>query len=72
MKDIVYKEIVEIDGRQHTITTCHYSDTIAELVADEIIEDDNQAIIDCIIDDIVNHSDVIKGLACDVLQEFSC
>lgn len=55
MKDVVYKEIVEIDGRQYTITTCHYSDTIAELIADEIIEDDNQAIIDYIIDDIVNH-----------------
>lgn len=56
MKDVVYKEIVEIDGRQYTITTCHYSDTIAELIADEIIEDDSQAIIDHIIDDIANQS----------------
>ena len=56
MKDVVYKEIVEIDGRQYTITTCHYSDTIAELIAYEIIEDDNESIIDYIIDDIVNHS----------------
>lgn len=56
MKDVVYKEIVEIDGRHYTITTCHYSDTIAELIADEVIEDDNQAIIDHVIDDIVNHS----------------
>lgn len=56
MREVIYKEIVEIDGRQYTITTCHYSDTIAELIADEIIEDDNQAIIDHIIDDIVNQS----------------
>ena len=27
-KQIIYKEVIEIDGREYTVTTCDYSDTI--------------------------------------------
>jgi len=54
VKEIIYKEIVEIDGQQYVLTSCDYSESIDELIRDEVIEHDNQSIIDHIIDDIVN------------------
>lgn len=56
MKTITYREVVTIDGRDYTVSTCDYSESIAELIADSVIEDDNQEIINHIIDDIVNSS----------------
>ena len=54
MKEIIYKEIVEIDGQQYVVTSCDYSESIDELIRDEVIEHDSQSIIDHIIDGIVN------------------
>ena len=53
-KQIIYKEIIEIDGREYTVTTCDYSDSVDELIQNQIIENDNQEIINHIVDDIVN------------------
>ena len=54
IKQIIYKEVIEIDGREYTVTTCDYSDSINELIQDQMIENDNQEIINHIVDDIVN------------------
>jgi len=54
MKKVFYKEIIEIDSQQYVVTSCDYSESINELICDEMIESDGQSIIDCIIDDIVN------------------
>lgn len=56
MKIVTYREVITIDGRDYTVSTCDYSESIAELIADSVIEDDNQEIINHIIDDIVNSS----------------
>jgi len=53
-KQIIYKEIIEIDGREYIVTTCDYSNSINELIQDQMIENDNQEIINYIVDDIVN------------------
>lgn len=53
-KQIIYKEIIQIDGREYTVTTCDYSDSVNELIQNQIIENDNQEIINHIVDDIVN------------------
>jgi hypothetical protein len=54
MKQIIYKEIIEIDGGVHTVTTCDYSECINDLNNDFILGPSNQEIIDYITDDIVN------------------
>lgn len=56
MKTITYREVVTIDGRDYTVSICDYSESIAGLIADSVIEDDNQEIINHIVDDIVNSS----------------
>lgn len=56
MKTVIYREVVTIDGRDYTVSTCDYSESIAGLIADSVIEDDNQEIINHIVDDIVNSS----------------
>jgi hypothetical protein len=53
-KQIIYKEIIQINGREYTVTTCDYSDSVNELIQNQIIENDNQEIINHIVDDIVN------------------
>jgi len=53
-KQIVYKEIIEIDGCEYTITTWDFSDSINNLIQNQIIVNDNQEIINHIIDSIVN------------------
>lgn len=56
-KQIIYKEVIEIDGCEYTVSTCDYSDSIQELIKDGFIEEaDNQEIINHIVDDIVNNS----------------
>ena len=55
-KQIIYKEIIEIDGRQYTVSNCDYSESIQELINDNVLEDDAQEIINHIVDDIVNNS----------------
>ena len=54
MKQIIYKEIIEIDGEVHTVSTCDYSESINDLNNDFILGPSNQEIIDYITDDIVN------------------
>jgi len=54
MKQVIYREVISIDGRDYTVSSCDYSKSIAELITDEILEDDNQEIINHIVDDIVN------------------
>jgi hypothetical protein len=53
-KQIMYKEVIEIDRKQYTISNCDYSESIQELIKDNIIENDNQEIINHIVDDIAN------------------
>lgn len=54
MKQVIYREVISIDSRDYTVSSCDYSKSIAELITDEILEDDNQEIINHIVDDIVN------------------
>ena len=54
MKQVIYREVISIDGRDYTVSSCDYSESIASLIADEILEDDNQEIINHIVDDITN------------------
>ena len=54
IKQIIYKEVIEIDGREYTVFNCDYSESINEAIKDQIIENDNQEIINYIVDDIVN------------------
>lgn len=54
MKQIIYKEIISIDSREYTVSTCDYSQSIYELIKDNVLEDDNQEIVNHIVDDIVN------------------
>jgi aspartate/glutamate racemase len=54
MKQVIYKEIVEIDGISHIILSCDYSNSINEAISDEVLQDNNDEIIDYITDDIVN------------------
>jgi hypothetical protein len=54
MKQIIYKEIIEIDGTNYIIVSCDYSKSINEAISDEILQGNNDEIIDYITDDIVN------------------
>jgi hypothetical protein len=54
IKQIIYKEVIEIDGREYTVFNRDYSESINEAIKDQIIENDNQEIINYIVDDIVN------------------
>lgn len=54
MKQIIYKEIISIDDREYTVTICDYSESINELINDNVLSDDNQDIVNHIIDDIIN------------------
>ena len=54
MKQVIYREVISIDGRDYTVSSCDYSESIVGLITDEILEDDNQEIINHIVDDITN------------------
>lgn len=58
MKTVIYREQVVIDGRVYDLTTCDYSETVAEWIADGTLPLDaaDQHICDYITDDIVNSS----------------
>ena len=53
-KSVIYKECVVIDGREYMVLNCDYSDSINEALADGVIEEESQAIIDYITYDIDN------------------
>ena len=54
MKQVIYKEIITIDGREYKVSEYNYSDAIDQLIEDSIISDDNQDIINHIVDNITN------------------
>jgi hypothetical protein len=54
MKKVFYKGIIKIDGQHYVVVSRDYSESIDELICDEVIEPDSQSIIDYVIDDIVN------------------
>ena len=63
MKQIIYKEIVEIDGINHIILSCDYSESINEAISDEVLQDNNDEIIDYMIytNNIVNSQWTFKN-----------
>jgi len=46
MKEVIYYKIISIDGRDHTISCCDYSESINELIKDNILEDNDSEIVD--------------------------
>jgi len=55
VKQVIYKEIISIDGREYTVMSCDYSDSIAELIEDECIDGDDQEIFNHIVNDTARH-----------------
>ena len=55
MKQIIYKEVIEVDGVEYTVMDRDYSETINELIADQIIPDHNRDIFNYITDDIFTY-----------------
>ena len=51
MKQILLRYVISIDEQDFTAHSCDYSESINELIRDEILEDDNQEIIDHILQD---------------------
>ena len=49
---VTYKQVIIIDDQEHTILSCDYSDSISEAIANEIVEDDEQDVIDFIVSDL--------------------
>ena len=54
MKQVIYKEVIEIDGVEYTVMNRDYSETIDHLIFYQIIPDHNNDIVNYITDDIVN------------------
>ena len=54
MKQVIYKEVIVIDGVEYTVMSCDYSESIHELIEDQLIDGDDQEIFNHIVDDIVN------------------
>jgi len=52
VREIIYKQIIEIDGKQYTIFACDYSESVSELVEQGEIESDSQSAIDHIFSEI--------------------
>jgi hypothetical protein len=52
VREIIYKQIVEIDSKQYTIFACDYSESISELVEQGEIGSDSQSAIDHIFSEI--------------------
>jgi hypothetical protein len=52
MKQVIYKEVVQIDGVDYKIYDCDCSGIIDRWISNKEIEDDDDKIIDCILNDI--------------------
>jgi hypothetical protein len=52
VKQIIYKEIIQIDGKVHTVTTCDYSEFINDLINDDVLGTSDVEILDYIIADL--------------------
>jgi hypothetical protein len=55
MKSIIYRESIQIEKHEHVVFEIDYSESINELIKDNILSDCEQDIIDYITDDIVNN-----------------
>lgn len=53
-KQIIYKEIIEIDSYEYKVAEFDYSAFVNDAINQNFITDDNQDIINWVIDDIVN------------------
>lgn len=53
-RQVIYKEIIEIDGHIYTLSARDYTDSIAELIADEVIDADcsNAELFDYVASDL--------------------
>ena len=51
MKQIIYKEVIEIDGEAHVVSACDYSECINDLNNEFILGTTNEEIIDYITDE---------------------
>mgnify|MGYP007032706890 CR=1 FL=1 len=49
MKQVLYRHVITIDGYEYTVHNCDYSESIDEMIRDQILEDNNQEIIDTIL-----------------------
>ena len=52
MKQVLFRHVISIDEQEYTVYSCDYSESIHELIKDQILEDDNQKIIDHILQDL--------------------
>jgi hypothetical protein len=55
MKNVIYKEIIEIDGKEYQVSCVDYSESVNEWECADLVSD-NSDIINMITDDIVNSS----------------
>jgi hypothetical protein len=51
-KQIIYKEIIEIDGHEYKIAEFDYSEFVNDAINQDFISDDNQEIINWVVSDI--------------------
>jgi hypothetical protein len=51
-KQIIYKEIIEIDGREYKVAEFDYSEFVNDAIEQEIITDKNLDIIKWVVSDI--------------------
>ncbi len=52
MKQVLFRHVISIDEQEYTVHSCDYSESIHELIRDQILENDNQEIIDHILQDL--------------------
>jgi hypothetical protein len=53
-KQVIYKEIIEIDGQEYKVADFDYSQFVNDAINQDFILDDNQEIINWVVDDIIN------------------
>lgn len=51
---VVYKELVTIDGVDYVISNIDFSESVTELIHDDLIESDDSSILDHVKDSITN------------------
>lgn len=54
MKQVIYSVVISIDGKDYTVSSCDYSELITELIAEKMLENNNQEIINYVVDDITD------------------
>jgi hypothetical protein len=51
-KQIIYKEIIEIDGREYKVAEFDYSQFVNDAIEQDFIPDDNQEIINWVVSEL--------------------